>query len=363
VDAASRLADRVSSLVREGFKRADASASPADAPFRKVAEPPWLAHSAPGDADAVAFPTGVSAARAFEGTPLVGSAAGRGEEPPSRGQHVPFARGRASVVRRFPDILAPRSAKRIRSPGGERGRPPGRVRRHREESTDPAVDFSKIRDPSSDLPVKGAGKPGVVPGQASSIRNQNGNRKKETIMANTKSNLAAQVRQFLTGARKHFPNGSQTLQIGGVTSTVTGLTAILQSFVDNRDAVEASKAATTAKLQAEQAQAPAQLAVFRAFEAVVRGTFGPSADVLADFGFEPPKARATRTAEEKAVSAAKSAATRVARGTRGKNQKKSIKGSIEAKLVVTSVTTSPVSPPVAAPAPATSAAAPPPHTA
>ena len=191
----------------------------------------------------------------------------------------------------------------------------------------------------------------MVPGQASSIRNQNGNRKKETIMANTKSNLAAQVRQFLTGARKPFPNGSQTLQIGGVTSTVTGLTAILQSFVDNRDAVEASKAATKAKIETERVQSPSQLALIRAFQTVVRGAFGNAADVLADFGLAPPKVRVTKTAEQKAVTAAKIAATRKARGTMGKNQKKAIKGSVTARLVVTPVTTSPVSTPIEPSAP------------
>jgi hypothetical protein len=164
-------------------------------------------------------------------------------------------------------------------------------------------------------------------------------------MSTSKNSLAAEVIMLLTGANKHFPNGSQELQVGGAPFTVSGLMALLQSFVDNRNAVEASKATTQAKVQAERVQAPSQLAVIRAFEAVVRGTFGNSADVLADFGLAPPKARATRTAEEQAVSAAKRAATRQARGTMGKNQKKDVKGSITAKLVVTPVVTSPVSAP------------------
>jgi cell division septation protein DedD len=173
-----------------------------------------------------------------------------------------------------------------------------------------------------------------------------------------KNNLAAEVKQLIAGANKHFSNGSQALQVGGATFTVTALTQELQGFVDNRDAVEASKAATKAKIEIERVQSPSQLALIRAFVTVIRGTFGNSADVLADFGLAPPKARVTRTAEEKAVSAAKSAATRAARGTMGKNQKKAVKGSITAKLVVTPVTTSPVSTPVAAPAPAAPAPAP-----
>ncbi len=183
-------------------------------------------------------------------------------------------------------------------------------------------------------------------------------------MSQSKKNQAAQVKQLIIGANKHFPNGSQQLQVGGATFTVTSLTALLQGFVDNRAAVEASQAATKAKVQAESVQAPAQLAVIRAFETFVRATFGSSADVLADFGLALPKAPVPRTAEEKAVAAAKGAATRAARGTKGKNQKKDIKGTITAKLVVTPATSA-VSTPVVTPAPvastpgATTATAPP----
>jgi len=160
---------------------------------------------------------------------------------------------------------------------------------------------------------------------------------------------------LVAGVIKHYPTGSQPLQVGGATFTVTGLTELIQSFVSNREAVEVSRAALMAKVQAERAQAPSQLVVIHEFEKVVRSTFGNSADVLADFGLAPIKVRATRTAEEKAVAAAKRVATRQARGTMSSKQKKDIKGSITAKLVVTPVTTSPASMPVATPAPATSA--------
>jgi hypothetical protein len=171
------------------------------------------------------------------------------------------------------------------------------------------------------------------------------------IKGMSKSALAAQVKQFIAGANKHFPNGSQVLQVGGVTSTVSGLTGVMQAFVDNRDAVEVSKAATKAKIETERTQAPSQLAVFRAFETVIRATFGNSADVLADFGLAPHRARTPMTAEEKAVAAAKRKATRAARHTMGKNQKKTVQGSITAKLVVTPLTPPSGSTPVAPPEP------------
>jgi len=150
-----------------------------------------------------------------------------------------------------------------------------------------------------------------------------------------KNDQAAEVQQLILGTKKHYPNANAQLQIGGVALTVTALTQVMQSFVDQRQAVEASKAATRTKVETERTQAPSQIAVVAAFKTVVRGTFGNSADVLADFGLAPPKARTPLTAEQAAVAVAKRVATRAARLTVGKNQKKGIKGAVKATLVVT----------------------------
>jgi hypothetical protein len=163
---------------------------------------------------------------------------------------------------------------------------------------------------------------------------------------------ATRVKQLILGTQKYYPNASATLQVGGTAYTVSALTQLMQSFVNARDAVEAAKAALKAAVQTEQSQSPSQSAVIRAFETVVRGTFGTQADVLADFGLAPPKARAPITAEQKAVAVAKRAATRKARGTAGKNQKKAIKGDVKAALVVTPANGSPAS----APSPTTASA-------
>ena len=172
-----------------------------------------------------------------------------------------------------------------------------------------------------------------------------------------KNDQASRAKQLILGTKKHYPNDRAELKVGGATFTVNALTQLMQDFVDQREAVEASKAATKAKIETERARAPSQIATIVAFETVVRGTFGNSADVLADFGLAPPKARTPMTAEEKAVAAAKRKATRTARHTMGKNQKKSVQGSVTAKLVVTPAAPSPGGEPVASPAPVGSAPA------
>jgi len=165
-----------------------------------------------------------------------------------------------------------------------------------------------------------------------------------------KNRQATRARQLILGTKKHFPNASAELQVGGATFTVTALTQLMQDCIDQRDAVEASKAAAKAKIEAERVHAPSQIAIMSAFETVVRGMFGNSPDVLADFGLAPHKVRAPLTAEKKAVAVAKRAATRAARGTMGKKKKKDVKGSVKAELVVTPLDgANPVAKPSASP--------------
>jgi len=92
-----------------------------------------------------------------------------------------------------------------------------------------------------------------------------------------KSSEVAEVKQLILGTQKHYPTGSSTLQVGGATFTVTALTQLMQDFVDNRAAVETAQAATKAKIAAERAQAPAQLAVIRAFVTIVSFWWSASA--------------------------------------------------------------------------------------
>ncbi len=154
-----------------------------------------------------------------------------------------------------------------------------------------------------------------------------------------KANRAARAAQLIAGTRKHFTNGSQALTYVGSTATVTVDAAVaqLQTLIDNRAATTGAQATARAKVAAERAQMPALAAFMKAFEAIVRVMLGASVEALADFGLAPPKVPAPRTAEQKAVAAARARATRQARGTKGSRQKKDVKGNVTATMVVTPV--------------------------
>jgi hypothetical protein len=181
-----------------------------------------------------------------------------------------------------------------------------------------------------------------------------------------KSDQASRVKQLIAGTNKHYSNASQPLAFGGATYTATALTALLQSFVDLRQAVDDAAAAHRTKVAAEAAQAPHLRGVISAFVAYVKATFGNSPDDLADFGILPRKATTPQTAGQKAAAVAKRAGTRAARHTMGANQKKTIKGGpvtvtitstpvSDATHAVSSSSSAPIAPP-AAPAPAGGAA-------
>jgi hypothetical protein len=158
-----------------------------------------------------------------------------------------------------------------------------------------------------------------------------------------KSTKVAAAKQLVVGTKKHFTNPSEPVEFGGATRTIAEVLKILQDFIDLREAVVAAQAASRAALDAERVQGPLLLVIIDEFIAFLKAKLGNTPTGLADFGLEPRKVRAPRTAEQKAITAAKAKATREARGTKGKNAKKAVKGAIKAALVVT---------PLAAPQPA-----------
>jgi hypothetical protein len=151
----------------------------------------------------------------------------------------------------------------------------------------------------------------------------------------SKSVRVSLAQQLIVGTKKHFPNGSQVLPVGGAQRTVTDVTTQLQSVVDLRQVVIASQATTKSKVAAEREQGTSLAVQMADFVAFLRFTFGKQPEVLADFGVTTPKSPTPLTAEQKAVAAVKRKATRQARHTMGTNQKKNVKGAVSAALVVT----------------------------
>ena len=107
----------------------------------------------------------------------------------------------------------------------------------------------------------------------------------------SKNAKAAAVTNLITGAKKLFTNGAQVVALEGKSMTVDNATAGLQTFVDNRAATVAAQATAKTRVAAENAQAPALLALIGAFEAFVRLTVGNDAAALAGFGLAPAKVR------------------------------------------------------------------------
>jgi hypothetical protein len=133
-----------------------------------------------------------------------------------------------------------------------------------------------------------------------------------------KGTRAVRAGQLIAGARKRFPNGGQTLTLGGGATTVSvdAVCADLQKIIDNRVATTAAQATARDTVKAERAQTPALVQTMDEFEEVVRFMFGADSKALADFGLKPPKVRQPMTSAEKAAAAAKRKATREAHGTK-----------------------------------------------
>jgi hypothetical protein len=177
---------------------------------------------------------------------------------------------------------------------------------------------------------------------------------------------AVLAEQLIEGTTKHLANIGQ-LVIAGGTFTPAQATTELQSIVTLFADVDAARASLKAKLAAVHTEMPARRVFLSAFVSCVKGAFGNSPDVLADFGLKPKKAATAKTAEEKAAAAAKRKATRAARHVMGSKQRKAVKGAVTGIVVTPIEAPQPVSPAATGPAAPTpnggAAAGTAPHTA
>jgi hypothetical protein len=172
---------------------------------------------------------------------------------------------------------------------------------------------------------------------------------------NTKGQVVVVAQQLIAGTAKHLTSGTP-VPLMGSSFTPAQITSELQSLVTLRADVDASKASTKAKIANEATQMPALRAFMSAFESFVKGAFGSSPDVLADFGITR-KARVPLTLEAKTAAAAKRASTRAARHTMGSKQKLAVVGDVTGVVVTPVHAPAPIVPTPSSPTvPATSVA-------
>jgi hypothetical protein len=152
--------------------------------------------------------------------------------------------------------------------------------------------------------------------------------------------VVALAQSLSEGVTKHL-TGVTSMTLAGGSYTPAQITTKLSEVVSLHTGVDAAKASTKGKLAAEKAAMPALRTFMSALVTFIKAGYGGQPDVLADFGIQPPKARAPLTVEAKAAAAAKRKATRAARNTMGSKQKKGVKGNVVG-VTVTPVTASPV---------------------
>jgi hypothetical protein len=174
----------------------------------------------------------------------------------------------------------------------------------------------------------------------------------------SKGTVVALAQQLIAGTNMHLTSTTQVM-LGGSSYTPAQVTEKLQTLVNLRLDVDATKASTKAKLVTEKTQMPALRTFMSALVTFIKAAYANQPDVLADFGISL-KARTPLTVEAKTAAAAKRVATRAARHTMGANQKKSVKGAVVG-IAVTPITASapqPTAPASTSPtAPATSTGA------
>jgi hypothetical protein len=170
--------------------------------------------------------------------------------------------------------------------------------------------------------------------------------------SNAKAATLARMQAAISGLQKHLPNGQFTF--GGVATTTASIVQLFQSLIAAMSAVTAAQASATEAVAAMRAAAAKVGPVYLALKNSLLGTYGNATSTLADFGLEPHKAPAPRTAAQKAAAAAKAKATRQARGTTSKKQKLTVTGNVSG-IIVTPVTTT-TAPSPAQPAPVASSA-------
>ena len=137
----------------------------------------------------------------------------------------------------------------------------------------------------------------------------------------TKVSRQSQLLKILTGLAKHYPNG--TFLLGGVSYSLTDLTALVQAVLDAITASAKAKAVYGAQVQVERNANAKANPVLRLLQKFVVSQVGDTKDTsgtLDDFGYSPLKSTKS-TVAVKAVAVEKNLNTRVVHHVLGKKQR------------------------------------------
>ncbi len=132
------------------------------------------------------------------------------------------------------------------------------------------------------------------------------------------------VQKLIAGFNQAFPAKS-TITVNGTAMSATQIVAKLQAIVDEYQAILDSRSTLKNDLQTAKTNRPTEHQLIMQLHGALVALFGPGNPQLLQFGFTPTKPKATKTAAEKAVTAAKAKATRDMRHTMGSVQKQSVK--------------------------------------
>jgi hypothetical protein len=128
-----------------------------------------------------------------------------------------------------------------------------------------------------------------------------------------KNTALATNQKAISGVGKHFAK-VKNVTLAGVSYTPGALKGLFQDEIDANNVLDASRAQMSEQVQAAKVARAKANAARKGLRAYVLGNYGANAvKVLEDFGMSPPKAGGPKTAEGRALAAAKSAATRKAK--------------------------------------------------
>ncbi|HUB06152.1 MAG TPA: hypothetical protein VMB50_04085 [Myxococcales bacterium] len=165
------------------------------------------------------------------------------------------------------------------------------------------------------------------------------------MASNTKTSspggFVQKLKALDAGTKKDIPAKS-SVTIASSSMTSAQISTQIESYESSYGAVTDARTALKQALAAWAAVEPAARQFVLNYTHALKAQFGANNPILVDFGINPAKPKSSKTAAEKAVSAALAATTKALRGVKGKNQKAAITALGKPGLVLVSPTGQPL---------------------